>query len=125
MFYKIKPFCITLSFFIFQAPISPRSSQLPLWNRLFYSNSSVYAILNRHTISEYPWLSWYVLFSEMKQKNVQALWLKVQKEMSRQSNGSPAICLKVKILTLFQKVFLTFSKLSVCIWFMSRFYINC
>lgn len=87
---------------------SAQKSSKPFWRRIFTSNSSMNAILKRNTIPEYPWLAFFILSSEMKQKNIQVLWYKMQGEMVKQNDASPCSCLKVLFLFLFKYLFKTY-----------------
>ncbi|GFY71712.1 ectopic P granules protein 5 homolog [Trichonephila inaurata madagascariensis] len=68
--------------------------QSSVWNKFFGSNTESYTILRRLTLPDYPWLAWFVLRSETKQKQTQDLWFQIQKEIAKDTEMTPVAALK-------------------------------
>lgn len=71
------------------------SSQKSLWGKWLGTNVDCYTILKKQTLPEHPWLAWFIIRSETKQKHLQDLWYQIQKEMYQNAEISPYIALKV------------------------------
>ncbi|KAG8195033.1 hypothetical protein JTE90_029615 [Oedothorax gibbosus] len=70
------------------------SKSTSYWGKLFSPNVDCYTILKKQTLPEFPWLAWFIIRSETKQKHMQDLWYQVQKEMNLNTDISPIIALK-------------------------------
>ncbi|GBM18121.1 Ectopic P granules protein 5 [Araneus ventricosus] len=70
------------------------NSQSTIWSKFFGSNTESYTILRKQTLPDYPWLAWFVLKSETRQKQTQDLWYQIQKEIARDSDITPLAALK-------------------------------
>ncbi|XP_035218125.1 ectopic P granules protein 5 homolog [Stegodyphus dumicola] len=71
--------------------VSPQPS---IWNKLFGSSNVECSLLNKLTLPEYPWLAWYVILAESKQKQSEELWNLIQEEMVKEPDMSPTTALK-------------------------------
>lgn len=89
-------------FFLYFQPLLTSSPQTSFWGKLLGTNVDCYTILKKQTLPDHPWLAWFVIRSETKQKHLQDLWYQVQKETYQNAELSPSIALKVcYILFLF------------------------
>ncbi|KAF8791257.1 Ectopic P granules protein 5 like protein [Argiope bruennichi] len=70
------------------------NSQTTIWSKFFGSNTESYTILRKQTLPDYPWLAWFILKSETRQKQTQDLWYQIQKEIARDCDITPLAALK-------------------------------